>query len=46
MLAGYFLSRQFPWIKDRLEIIVIGIILITTLPVILKFALGGKKNQE
>lgn len=43
MLAGLFLSRQFPWIKDRLEIIVIVIILVTTLPVILKFVLGGKK---
>lgn len=45
MLAGYFLSKQFPWIKDRLEIIVIIIILVTTLPVILKFALGGKKED-
>jgi membrane-associated protein len=45
MLAGYFLSRQFPWIKDRLEIIVIGIILITTLPVIFKFILGNKKGE-
>lgn len=43
MLAGYFLSKQFPWIKDRLEVIVICIILVTTLPVIIKFALGSKK---
>jgi membrane-associated protein len=46
MLAGYFLSRQFPWIKDRLEMIVIGIILITTLPVIFKFVFGGKKSKD
>jgi membrane-associated protein len=45
MLAGLFLSKQFPWIKDRLEIIVIVIILVTTLPVILKFVLGGKKED-
>jgi membrane-associated protein len=45
MLAGLFLSKQFPWIKDRLEIIVIAIILVTTLPVIIKFALGGKKED-
>jgi membrane-associated protein len=45
MLAGLFLSKQFPWIKDRLEVIVIAIILVTTLPVILKFALGGKKED-
>ncbi len=46
MLAGHFLSIQFPWIKDRLEIIVIVIILVTTLPVILKFALSGKKKSD
>lgn len=45
MLAGLFLSKQFPWIKDRLEIIVVVIILVTTLPVIIKFALGGKKED-
>lgn len=45
MLAGLFLSKQFPWIKDRVEIIVIAIILVTTLPVIIKFALGGKKED-
>ena len=45
MLAGHLLSRQFPWVKDRLEIIVILIILVTTLPVILRFILGGKKPK-
>lgn len=45
MFAGFLLSQQFPWIKDRLEIIVIGIILVTTLPVIFKFVLGGKKAE-
>jgi membrane-associated protein len=46
MLAGYLLSRQFPWVKDRLEMIVILIVLVTTLPVILKFVLGGRKAVE
>ena len=46
MFAGLILGKQFPWIKERLEIIVIVIILVTTLPVILKFALGGKKEDE
>lgn len=47
MFAGLLLSKQFPWIKDRLEVIVIGIILVTTLPVIFKFVLGGKtENTE
>lgn len=45
MLAGLFLSKQFPWIKERLEMIVVVIILVTTLPVIIKFALGGKKKD-
>lgn len=45
MLAGHLLGKQFPWIKDRIEIIVILIILVTTLPVIIKFALGGKKGD-
>jgi membrane-associated protein len=46
MLAGHLLSRQFPWVKDRLEMIVILIVLVTTLPVILKFILGGRKAVE
>ena len=45
MFAGLLLSKQFPWIKDRLEVIVIGIILVTTLPVIFKFVMGGKKAE-
>ncbi len=45
MLAGHILGKQFPWIKERLEIIVILIVLVTTLPVILKFVLGGKKED-
>ncbi|HNB81040.1 MAG TPA: VTT domain-containing protein [Chitinophagaceae bacterium] len=46
MMAGHLLGKQFPWIKDRIEVIVILIILVTTLPVIIKFALGGKKEEE
>ncbi len=47
MFAGLILGKQFPWIKERLEVIVIVIILVTTLPVILKFALSKpEKNEE
>jgi membrane-associated protein len=46
MFAGHLLSKQFPWIKDRLEMIVIIIILVTTLPVIFKFILGNKKDEN
>ncbi len=45
MLTGHLLGTQFPWIKDRIDVIVIMIILVTTLPVIIKFALGGKQNE-
>lgn len=46
MFAGHLLSRQFPWIKDRLEMIVILIVLVTTLPVIFRFLVGGKSPSE
>jgi membrane-associated protein len=43
-LAGYFLgSNEF--VKKHLEVIVIGIILVTTAPVILKMVFGGKKAE-
>jgi membrane-associated protein len=45
MLTGHLLGTQFPWIKDRIDVIVIMIILVTTLPVIIKFALGAKQNE-
>lgn len=37
MLAGHYLNKIFPTLKHRLELIVIVIILITTLPVLYKF---------
>lgn len=50
MLAGKFLQaicmEKFNFdLTKHLEVIVICIILVTTLPVILKFALGGKKED-
>ena len=30
---GYYLGREFPWIEDYLGYIVIGLIIITTIPV-------------
>jgi membrane-associated protein len=33
-LIGYFLGGSFPWLKEYLELIVIGIIIISTIPVI------------
>jgi membrane-associated protein len=37
ILAGYFLGRSFPQIKDYLEYIVIGIILVSMIPVFVTF---------
>jgi membrane-associated protein len=36
-LAGYFLGRRYPQLKDYLQYIVIGLILITTIPLIFAF---------
>lgn len=49
MFAGHYLYKlflsQFGFdLKERLELIVLGIIFITTAPVILKLAAGGKKK--
>jgi membrane-associated protein len=36
-LAGYFLGRRFPELKDYLQYIVLGLIIITTIPLIIAF---------
>jgi membrane-associated protein len=51
ILGGFFLQRwilqQFNFdLKEHLEIIVLGIVLITTAPVIIKMLSGGKKKNE
>ena len=51
IFAGYFLQKwilsQFGFdLKDHLEIIVIGIVLVTTLPVIIKMVTGKKKTND
>ncbi len=49
LFAGHYLYKfflnQFGFdLKERLELIVLGIILVTTAPVIIKLVAGGKKN--
>ncbi|WP_143307732.1 DedA family protein [Chitinophaga vietnamensis] len=46
MLAGYFLDKQFPTLKNHLELIIIGIVLITTLPVLIKLVFGKAKHPH
>ncbi|ASU36084.1 DedA family protein [Mucilaginibacter xinganensis] len=36
-LAGYFLGRKYPQIKDYMEYIIIGLIIITTIPLVITF---------
>ncbi|HVW94707.1 MAG TPA: VTT domain-containing protein [Mucilaginibacter sp.] len=36
-LAGYFLGRRYPEVKDYLEYIVMGLIIITTIPLVIAF---------
>ncbi|MFT3902022.1 MAG: VTT domain-containing protein [Niabella sp.] len=51
LFAGHFLQKwimsQFGFdLKQHLEIIVLGIVLVTTLPIIIKLFTGKKKKQE
>jgi membrane-associated protein len=43
VLAGYFLG-DIKWVKEHLELIIIGIVIATTLPVILKFVFTRDKQ--
>jgi membrane-associated protein len=51
IFSGYFLQKwilkQFGFdLKDHLEIIVLGIVLVTTAPVIIKMFTGRKKKDN
>jgi membrane-associated protein len=37
ILSGYFLGRRFPQLKDYLEYIVVGMIILTTIPILYAF---------
>ncbi len=45
MLAGHYLDKAFPSLKEHLELIILVIILITTLPVLIKLFFGKTKQQ-
>ena len=36
-LAGYFLGRRYPQIKDYIQYIVVGFIVVTTIPLVIAF---------
>ena len=37
ILAGYFLEKRYPQLKDYLEYVVLGLIIITTIPLVIAF---------
>jgi membrane-associated protein len=43
VLSGYFLGKN-EWVKENFEKIVIGLIVVTTGPVLIKMIFGKKKN--
>jgi membrane-associated protein len=44
MLAGHYLDKFFPTLKDHLELVIIILVIITTLPVLLKLFFGKTKH--
>jgi membrane-associated protein len=47
-LAGYFLGRKYPQIKDYMEYIIVGLIIVTTIPLIIAYIrqLTGKRSLK
>lgn len=46
ILSGYFLGRRYPQIKDYLEYVAIGLIIITTIPLVFAFLKKRLKKSE
>ncbi len=44
--AGYFLNKAFPILQEKLELIVIGIVLISTLPIIFKMIKSKREKKK
>ncbi len=44
MCIGYFLGDRFPILQKRIDLLIIGIVLITTLPVLIKMFFSKKKK--
>jgi len=47
-LAGYFLGRRYPQIKDYMQYVVLGLIVLTSIPLVIAFIrqLGSKKSVK
>ena len=44
MFIGYFLGDRFPILQKRIDLLIIGIVLVTTLPVLFKMFFSKKKK--
>lgn len=44
MCIGYFLGDRFPILQKRIDLLIIGIVVVTTLPVLIKMFFGKKKK--
>lgn len=44
ILGGYFLGRRYPQLKDYLEYVILGLIIITTIPLVIAFL--RKRNAK
>ena len=45
MCIGYFLGDRFPILQKRIDLLIIGIVAVTTLPVLFKMFFGKKKPK-
>jgi len=45
VLAGYFLGRRYPQLKDYLEYVVLGLIIVTTIPLLIAFLRKKKVSK-
>ena len=46
VLAGYFLGRRYPQLKDYLEYVVLGLIIVTTIPLLIAFLKKKKVSNQ
>ena len=45
-LLGFFLGREFPWVRDYISYFIIGIILVSCLPAVLGWAHKRRKRKK
>ena len=46
ILSGYFLGRKYPQLNDYLEYVILGLIVITSIPLLIAFFRRKKSNTE